>query len=734
MKTIYNLAAYVFFVLTVTTFACMQPDNENSNQLMESQLLQKKSTTAPTARKVPHVIEVHDDKRIDNYYWMKLSDSQKMSETPDAQTQEVLDYLHAENAYLDTMMSHTKMLQDSLYKEIVGRIKQTDESVPYKSNGYWYINRFEEGQEYAILSRKKESLDAPEEIILDQNQRAKDKEYYAMGGMAVSPNNKIAAFSEDFVSRRQYAVRFKNLETGELYPDIIENTTGGVTWANDDKTVFYAKKDAALRSYKIFKHELGRPVSEDKEVYHEKDETYSTFVYKTKSKDYLIIGSYSTVSQEYRILDANSPNGEFVVFQPRERNLEYGIDHYEDKWYIRTNKDGAKNFKLMSTPIDKTTKEHWEDVIAHRSDVLLEGFELFRKFMVISERIQGITKLRIIPWSGEDDHYIDFKEDAYLAYTSMNPEFDTELLRVGFTSLTTPNTTYDYDMVNKTLEIKKQQEVVGDFDPQNYSSERIFATAADGTQVPISIVYKKGYIKDGTSPLLLYAYGSYGSSMDPYFSSVRLSLLDRGFAFAIAHIRGGEEMGRHWYEDGKLLNKKNTFTDYIDCADHLIKNQYTSNERLFAMGGSAGGLLMGAVVNMRPDLWKGVIAAVPFVDVVTTMLDETIPLTTAEYDEWGNPNDKQYYDYIKSYSPYDNVEAKAYPAMLVTTGYHDSQVQYWEPAKWVAKLRDMKTDNNPLLLYCNMDTGHGGASGRFAQYKETAMEYAFLLDLAGVPY
>ncbi len=727
--------SFLFSVLvTLTLFSCANNNDSKSNmiQYKESQLMAKQDIKAPSPRMEAFEMEKHGDIRVDNYYWMKLSDAQKTAEKLDAQTQEVVDYLNAENAYLDTMMSHTKVLQDTLYNEIVGRIKQTDESVPYKFNGYWYINRFEEGKEYAIVSRKKETLEAVEEIMVDQNQRADGKDYYAMGGLGVSPDNKIAAFGEDYVSRRQYTIKFKNLESGEFLKDEIPNTTGSVTWANDNKTVFYSKKDASLRSYKIFKHTLGTAVASDKEVYHEKDETFSTFVYKTKSKKYIIIGSYATVSQEYRYLDANDPNGTFKLFQPRERDLEYGIDHYEDKWYVKTNKDEAKNFKLMTTSLDKTDKSNWVDYIAHRPDVLLEGFELFKNYLVLSERIKGITKLRIMPWNGKDEHYIDFKEEAYLAYTSTNPEFDSDTLRVGFTSLTTPNTTYDYDIKTHKLEIKKQQEVVGSFKAEDYASERVFVKAKDGTEVPVSIVYKKGFEKDGTRPLLLYAYGSYGSSSDPYFSSVRLSLLDRGFAFGIAHIRGGEEMGRHWYEDGKLLKKKNTFTDFIDCADYLVANNYTNSDKLFAMGGSAGGLLMGAIVNMRPELWKGVVAAVPFVDVVTTMLDETIPLTTGEYDEWGNPNVKEYYDYIKSYSPYDNVEKKNYPAILVTTGYHDSQVQYWEPAKWVAKLRELKTDKNPLLMYCNMDTGHGGASGRFARYKETAMEYAFMIDLAGL--
>lgn len=696
-----------------------------------SKMYQSQDIAAPVADKKATTLSKHGDDRIDDYYWMKLTDAQKAEETPDAQTQKVLDFLNAENDYTSSMTKHLTTFQDTLFKEIVGRIKQTDMSVPYKDNGYYYITRYEEGKEYPIHSRKKGNMDATEEIMLDVNKLAEGSEYYAVSGRNVSPNNKILAFGEDKVSRRQYILRFKNLETGEMYPDIITNTTGGAVWANDNKTIFYTRKDDALRSFKVFKHILGTPSVQDKEVFHEKDETFNAFVYKTKSDKFIVVGSWATVSQEYQILDANNPNGELMMFQPRERGLEYSLGHYGDKWYIRTNKDGASNFKIMTAPEGKTGKENWVDFIPHRDDVFLEGTDFFKENLVLSERVDGITKVRVMKWDKSDDHYIEFNDDAYLAYTSTNPEFDTDQLRVGYTSLTTPSTTYDYDMKTRKLKQLKQQEVVGGYNPADYQSERIMVTARDGAKVPVSIVYKKGYKKDGKQPLLLYGYGSYGNSMDPYFSSVRLSLLDRGFAYAIAHIRGGQEMGRQWYEDGKYLKKKNTFTDFIDCGKYLVDNKYTSNDGLFAMGGSAGGLLMGAVINMEPDMWKGIVAAVPFVDVVTTMLDESIPLTTGEYDEWGNPNDKEYYEYMKSYSPYDNIEAKNYPAMLVTTGYHDSQVQYWEPAKWVAKLRELKTDKNPLLLHTNMGAGHGGASGRFERYKETALEYAFFLDLAG---
>jgi len=705
--------------------------NKTNTTMSNTSKMYQPDIKAPIAKKEKHVISTHGDDRVDNYYWMRLTDEQKTAEKLDAHTQEVVDYLNAENDYVEKVTAHLKPFQNKLYDEIVGRIKQTDMSVPYINNEYYYITRYEDGKEYPIHARKKGNLEAPEEILINVNELAAPYEYYAVSGLSVSPDNKILAFGEDTVSRRQYTLRFKDLVTGEMLQDVIQNTTGGATWANDNKTVFYTRKDDALRSFKIFKHKIGTPASEDVEVFHETDETFNAFVYKTKSEKYIIVGSWATLSQEYQILDADKPDGDLKMFQPRVRNLEYSIGHYGDKWYIRTNKDGAQNFKIMTTTEESTTKENWVDYIDHRDDVFLEGTDFFKDYFVLSERIDGITKVRIMKWDGSDDHHINFGEDAYLAYTTTNLEFATNQLRVGFTSLTTPNTTFDYDMNSRSLRKLKQQEVIGEFVSDDYVSERIIVAARDGARVPVSIVYKKGFEKNGKQPLLLYGYGSYGNSMDPYFSSVRLSLLDRGFAFAIAHIRGGQEMGRQWYEDGKFLKKKNTFTDFIDCGQYLIDNNYTSAEGLMAMGGSAGGLLMGAVINMVPDMWKGVVAAVPFVDVVTTMLDESIPLTTGEFDEWGNPKDKEYYEYIKSYSPLDNIEKKDYPAMLITTGYHDSQVQYWEPAKWIAKLRDMKTDDNPLLLHTNMGAGHGGASGRFQRYKETALEYAFLLDLVG---
>lgn len=726
------LTVVIIFTFAFSSCSDKKADNSHNMTYKSSALLTKTDIAAPIADTELHTTVVHGDTLKDDYFWMRLSDEQKNAKKPDQQTQKVLDYLNAENAYREKMMAHTDSFQVRLFEEIKGRIKQTDMSVPYKENGYYYITRYEDGKEYPIYSRKKNTLDASEEVMLNVNNLAVGHKYYNITGLEVSEDNKILAYGEDTVSRRQYTLRFKDLTTGLELEDKIPNTTGDLVWANDNKTIFYTKKDAALRSFKIFRHTLGTPVKNDVLVFHEKDETFSTFIYKSKSKKYLILGSSATLSQEYQILEADNPMGKFRMFQPRERKLEYDISHYMDKWYIRTNKDGAQNFKIMATPENATTKENWKDVIPYDKNIYIEGIDIFKNHMVISERKNGITQLRIRPWDGNNEHNIEFGEPSYTAYSSINPDFDTDLLRLDYTSLTTPNTTYDYNVKTKKLQMLKQQEVIGSFKPSDYISESKMAKAQDGTMIPLSIVYKKGFTKDGTRPILLYAYGSYGYSSDPYFSSARLSLLDRGFGFAVAHIRGGSEMGRQWYEDGKLLKKKNTFTDFIDCGDFLVKEGYAAKDKLFAFGGSAGGLLMGAVMNMRPDLWKGVIAAVPFVDVINTMLDESIPLTTGEFDEWGNPKDKTYYDYMKSYSPYDNVEHKAYPATLVTTGYWDSQVQYWEPAKWVAKLRKMKTDKNPLLMFCNMDTGHGGASGRFNRLKETAMEYAFLLDLAGL--
>ena len=715
MKRPYYLSLLPLLFLT----ACKSDKSEKSTELPK----------APEAKKIAKELVQHGDTRTDDYFWMRLSDEQKKAETPDAQTQDVLDYLEAENDYLEKVMAHTESLQDTLYKEIVGRIKKDDSSVPVTDNGYEYYTRFEEGNDYAFYCRKKVGSDN-EEIMLNGPNMANGYAYFGLGQWNVSPNNELLAFAVDTVSRRQYNIYIKSLESDKLLEDTLENTSGQMVWANDNKTLFYIQKDPqTLRSDKVYRHILGTDQNDDVLVFEEKDETFNCFVYKTKSDAFIVIGSNQTLSSEFRFLDANNPEGEFKIVQPREKDLKYGLDHYGDHFYLRTNLE-AENYKLVKTPIAATTKENWVDVIPHREDIFFQGYELFEDYLVITERKNGLRELRIKAWDQSQDYYLEFKDPAYVAYTTQNLDFDTNLLRYGYASLTTPTTVYEYNMKTKDQEVLKQDEVMGGaFSSDNYMSERLFATADDGTKVPISIVYKKGLEKNGNNPLLLYGYGSYGSIQEAYFRDNILSLLDRGFVYAIAHIRGGQEMGRYWYEDGKLLKKKNTFTDFIDCGEFLIAENFTNSDQLYALGGSAGGLLIGAVVNMAPNLFNGVVAAVPFVDVVSTMLDETIPLTTFEFDEWGNPKEEIYYNYMKSYSPYDNVEAKAYPNILVTTGYWDSQVQYWEPAKWVAKLRANKTDDNLLLMDCDMNVGHGGASGRFERYKRTAMMYAFMLDL-----
>lgn len=705
----------------VIMVACSTNSNENTTNLKP-----------PIAEKKDSVLTIHGDSRVDPYFWMRLTDEQKRAEAPDEQTQNVLTYLNQENDYKSEVMKHTEGFQTELFDEIVGRIKKTDESVPYFRNGYWYYTRYEEGKEYPIYARKEGSLDAEEQVMLNVNGMAEGFGYYAASGLNVSPDNTMAVFGEDTLSRRIYSLRFKDLNTGRFLDDEIPNAESRGAWSNDGQFYFYTSKNTVtLLSEKIWRHKLGTDVSEDVMVYHEEDDTFYNGVYKSKSNKFIIIYNSSTLVSDYRILSADDPTGEFKQFIPRGEKHEYSIDHFENKFYILTNWN-AKNFRLMETPDNATEQENWKEVIAHREDVLLEGIDLFRNHMVVDERNAGLTNLRIINQKTGDEHYMEFDESAYTAYTTTNVEFDTDVLRFGYQSMTTPNSTYDYNMNTKDRELLKQTEVVGGHSPEDYYTERIWATARDGAKVPISVVYKKGFEKNGKGPLLLYAYGSYGSTVDAYFSSTRLSLLDRGFGFAVAHIRGGQMMGRQWYEDGKMFKKKNTFNDFVDCAKYLIQENYTSPEHLYAQGGSAGGLLMGAIYNMNPELFNGVLAAVPFVDVVSTMLDESIPLTTGEFDEWGNPKNKDSYDYMLSYSPYDQIEKKEYTNMLVTTGLFDSQVQYWEPAKWVAKLREMKTDNNILIMDCDMEAGHGGASGRFKRYHTTALQYAFLLDLEGI--
>ncbi len=674
---------------------------------------------APIATKKRELLEIHGHQRNDDFYWMK-----------DRENPEVIEYLNAENDYLKTTLKSTEDFQTQLFEEMKGRIKEDDQSVPYFKSGYFWYVRHEKGGEYPIYCRKKESLDGEEELILDVNLLAEGKSYYQVAGTSTTPDQKILAFASDEVGRRIYTIHFKNLETDEIYSHSIPETTGNFSWAADNKTLFFSKQDPdTLRANQVFKYVFGSDTSKSEMIFEEMDEEFTCHVHKSKSEAYLFIHSESTISSEMRFLEAKNPDGEFQILQSRIPHLEYAADHYQDHFWIRTNKD-AQNFKLVKAPIANPSLENWEDVIPHRTEILLEDFDLFSRFLVTQERSNGLVQIQIKPWKESIGHQLLFDDETYTAWISTNPEFDTEILRFGYNSMVSPSSVFDYQMITKEKTLLKQQEVVGGYDSSAYHSERIWAEAGGGVLVPISLVYKKElFTSDSKNPLLLYSYGSYGFSMDAYFSSTRLSLLDRGFVFAIAHIRGGEDLGRHWYEEGKMLKKVNTFSDFIACAEHLIEKNYTSSAHLYAMGGSAGGLLMGAVMNKRPDLFHGIVANVPFVDVVTTMLDESIPLTTGEFQEWGNPKDKEYYDYMLSYSPYDNIERKAYPNLLVTSGLHDSQVQYWEPTKWVAKLRELKTNSNLLVLHTNMEAGHGGASGRFNSLKELALEYTFLLFL-----
>lgn len=692
----------------------------NSNKKSDSMF---KSNIPPKAQPIKKSLTIHSDERVDNFYWLN-----------NRENPEVIEYLNQENTYYKNKTQHLRDFETDLFEEMKSRIKEDDSSVPYKYNGYWYITKFEKGKDYPIYTRKKETLDAKEELLFDCNKMAKSHAYFRLVGINVSPDNNLVSFALDTIGRRQYTLHIKNLKSNTIYNETIPNTTGGSTWANDNKTLFYTRKDeTTLRSEAIYKHTLDTNSQDDILVYEEVDDTFGVGVYKTKSKKFLVISSYSTLTTEYQILNANTPHGDFRVFHPRTRGLEYSINHYNDSFYIVSNGDGATNFKLSKSSEMKTQKQHWVDVIPHRKDVLLEGIDLFKNFIVISERENGLNKIRIRSWDNSMSYDLPFDSETYTAYTTTNLDFDTTVLRYNYQSLTTPASVIDFDMVSKTKTVKKEQQVMGgQFDKDNYISERVWATATDGTKIPISLVRHKTTMPSKKTPLLLYGYGSYGSTIDPYFSTVRLSLLDRGFIFAIAHVRGGEYLGRQWYEDGKLLKKKNSFTDFIDCSKFLISEGYTSANHHYAMGGSAGGLLMGAVINMGPQFYNGVVAQVPFVDVVTTMLDDSIPLTTGEYDEWGNPNDEVYYNYMKSYSPYDNVQNQVYPNLLVTTGLHDSQVQYFEPAKWVAKLRTMTNNTSTVFLHTNMDAGHSGSSGRFEALKEVASEYAFLLDLESI--
>jgi len=675
--------------------------------------------TPPLAAVRPHRFDEFGTVRIDNYYWLK-----------ERSNPEVIKYLEDENAYTKAVMAHTQALQDRLYEEMKGRVLQNDQSVPFREGNYFYYTRLVEGKNYPIYARKRGALNAPEEIMIDANVLAEGKSTFLIRAWDVSSAGDILAFAADTTGGRVSAIRFKNLRTGEMLSDVIPRSIGGIAWAEDNRTIFYTKPDSvSVRPYQVYRHKLGTPAASDQMVYEDKDETYYVSVFKTKSRAYIMIQSSQTMATEYSYIRADQPDAPFKVLIPRERGHEYSANHFGDYFYILSN-DHAKNFRLMRTPVAKPGRDNWEEVIPHRADVLLEDFEFFRDYLVLTERKDGLVQLRVRPWSGTNEYYLDFGEPAYLAFVSTNREFDTPLLRYVYTSLTTPSSTYDYDMRTKQKTLVKRDQILGGFDPANYVTERFYTTARDGARVPVSLMYKKGIARP--APLLLTGYGSYGASSDPTFSSDRLSLVDRGFVFAIAHIRGGSEMGRAWYENGRQLQKKNTFNDFVDVADDLIRRGYTSSSKLFARGASAGGLLMGAVVNQRPELWRGVVAGVPYVDVITTMSDSTIPLTTGEYDEWGNPHDSTFYRYMLSYSPYDNVERKAYPNLLITAGLYDTQVLYVEPAKWTARLRAMKTDTNRLILRTNMEAGHSGASGRYKRWRDVAFEYAFLLDLAGL--
>jgi len=701
------------FVSIMFVFSC---NNEIKPNL-------KNSIIPPKAEKIPVSFKKFNDIRIDDYYWLKERDNP-----------EVIDYLERENDYYEKMTSHTLDLQDKLFNEIKNKIKEDDESVPYFLNGYWYKTKYEEGLGYPIYTRYKDSLSNKEEILFNCNELAEKHDYFNLSNFQISPDNKIVAYSIDTVSRRLYTIQFKNLETGEIYNDKIINSSGSFAWANDNSTLFYTNRDVnTLRNDKIFKHKLSTDYENDELIYFENDETFYTNVSKSKSKKYIIISSYSTLTSEFQFLPADSINKDFKLFNKRKRGVEYSINHYDDHFFIITNKDNAHNYKLMKTEINKTSSENWTDVIEHRKNILIEGIDIFKDHLVVSERVNGLNRINIKKWDDSENYFLNFDNETFSANTTTNLDFDSKKLRYAYNSLNEPYSVVEFDMTTKEKIILKQHEVLDKkFNKNNYVTERIWADSKDGNQIPISLIYKKGIKKDGSNPLLLYGYGSYGNTIDPSFSISRLSLLDRGFIYAIAHVRGSEYLGRDWYEQGKLLNKKNSFNDFVDTTKFLISKGYTSSKHCYAYGGSAGGLLMGAVLNIAPELYNGVIAAVPFVDVITTMLDETIPLTTSEYDEWGNPNQKQYYNYMMSYSPYDNVSKVNYPNLLVTTGLHDSQVQYWEPAKWVAKLRDYKLDKNYLFLNTNMETGHGGSSGRFEAIKDLAKEYAFILDLENI--
>lgn len=715
-----------FTVLTVFALmllnACQQSNsNENTTSILQPSVFHPEQFTGQHPEKKPkELISPTGDKRIDEYYWLNERDNPA-----------VVAYLEAENKYADSVLAPVAALQGKLFEELKARIKEDDSSVPYFKNGYWYISRFEKGKEYPIYSRKKGTLEAAEEIMIDVNELAKGHAYCQLGGFSVSPDNKTVAYGVDYTGRNLFKLYFKNLTTNQLLPDSFDYA-GGAEWANDSKTIVYDTKDAVtLRNDKIWRHSLGTDHKSDVLMYHEKDETQYAFLSKTKSEQYFLINCAYTQTVEVLYLDANNPTGQFKSIRPREADFFYEISHRDDKFLIKTNWN-AFNFRLMEAPVNDPRRENWVDVLPHREDILLESLTVFKDYLVTAERKGGLNQIHVIRWSDKADHYLEIGEPTYAALLDNNPEYDTKTLRYNFASMKTPTTVVDYNMETRQKEVKKVAPVLGNFDSSNYQTEFVWATARDGVKVPVSIMYKKGLKRDGSAPCHLTGYGSYGSSYDPYFNRDKISLVDRGFVIAIAHIRGGMEMGYKWYEDGKMLKKMNTFTDFIDCSDFLVKEKYTSSDRLFAEGRSAGGLLMGAVTNMRPELYKGIITGVPFVDVLTTMSDPSIPLTTGEYTEWGNPAIKEQYDYMKTYSPYDNMKKGIYPNMLVLTSFSDSQVQYFEPAKYVARLRDLKTDKNVLLFKTNMTGSHGGSSGRFERLKERALEYSWMMGLLGM--
>jgi oligopeptidase B len=690
----------------------------------EPESMPKSVPPPPVAAVRSHVVESPNGSRTDEYYWLR--DDNRADK-------DVLGYIAAENAYKEAMSAHTQALEDKVYEEIVGRIKQDDSTVPYRLRGYWYYTRFETGKEYPIYARKAGTLDAPEQLMLDANPMAEGHGFFHIGATAIAPDNNLLAYGEDTIGRRQYALRFKDLATGETLPDRIDNVDPSFAWTADSKSVLYLEKDPeTLLARRVRRHVLGTDPAQDPLVYEQDDESFYTGVQTTKDEKYVLINAQSTVSSEWRYARADDPALAFKLFYSRERDFEYYIDHLDGRWIIRTNWQ-APNYRLMEAKVgEEGDRANWKEIVAHRQDAFIHAFDVFRDFLAIEERSDAIRKIRIRPWGGGKDFYIASDEPAYATSLGQNAEIDTNIVRYEYNSLTTPETIYDYDIRTGERQLMKRTPVLGGYDPANYRTELVWAVARDGAKVPVSIVYRVGFKKDGTTPMLQYGYGSYGATYDPTFSVARVSLLDRGFVFALAHIRGGQEMGRRWYDEGRLLNKKNTFNDFIDVTRFLVKQGYADPKRVSAIGGSAGGLLMGAVANLAPADYRAIVAQVPFVDVVTTMLDESIPLTTNEFDEWGNPKNKENYDYMLSYSPYDNVSRQAYPAMLVTTGLWDSQVQYWEPAKWVARLRARNTGKEPLLFRTTMEAGHGGKSGRFQRYREIAEEYAFILDQSGI--